>query len=130
MAGVTTTIYCKSVGSYSAAAGGTIQLDFTHGGRFVEDRVADQTYPTFTAVVDKFLEVTVHLRDLSTSKALALGAAAADLACTLAGAADVTITFAKMKLHHVEGGQSRAHAGALRLVFRHESTDGTTAPVS
>ena len=130
MPGVTTTIYCKSAGNYSASAGGTIQLDFTHAGRCVEDRVADQTYPAFTAVVDKFLEVTVHLRDLSVAKSLALGAAAADLACTLAGAADVTITFAKMKLQRVEGGQGRAQAGALRLVYRHESADGTTVPVS
>ena len=130
MAGVTTTIYCKTVGSYSASAGGTIQLDFTHAGRFLEDRVADQVYPAFTAVVDKFLEVTVHLRDLSVAKALELGAAAADLACTLAGKADVTITFAKMKLHRVAGGQERAAAGTVRLVYRHESADGTSNPVS
>lgn len=118
---ISQTIYCTTVGSYTAAAGGVIQVDFTHGGQAVEDRVADQEYPSYVGIVDKFLEVTVHLRDISVAKALALGGAAAALACTLAGKAGVTITFASMVLKSVEGGQSRAQPGGVRLVFRHES---------
>ena len=53
MAGVTTTIYCKTVGSYSASAGGTIQLDFTHAGRFLEDRVGEQFDSLVTGASDK-----------------------------------------------------------------------------
>ena len=124
------TLYCSSVGSYSDTTGGNIRVEFEHNGRVIEDRVGDQQYPTFTAIVDKFLEVTVYLRDMSVAKALALGAAAADLACSLTGGATVSITFKTMTLNRVGGKQPRAEVGELALVFRHQSADGTSVPVN
>ena len=45
-------------------------------------------------------------------------------------AGTVTLTFANMVLVEIAGSQERSQRGYVELVFKHESADGTTAPMS
>lgn len=115
--------------TYDATDGGTIGLRYTHDGRLTEDRVADQIYPTFVVPVQKNLRVTLMLRKVKRTEAI--GSANTNLVCTLSdGTGTETITFANMKLESISGNQPIGAVGDSDMSFVHESSDGSTNPVT
>jgi hypothetical protein len=110
--------------------GGPIAVSFTHSGRVIEDRTGDNEYPVVIGVPDKSASVTVTLREVA--QTLDIGGTAENLSFTIAGKASVTVTvtLASMVLVDVSGGQSRGEFGSTVLHFVHESSDGTTKPIS
>jgi hypothetical protein len=127
---VTSSIYVKSFGTYNSGNGGPLRLDFRHEGTVIEDRTGDDQYARFLAVVDKMLDVSVSVRDISVATAMALGEAAADKTAVLAGSGDVSITFKGLVLYAVRPSANRASLGEVVLSYRHKSADGSAAPLA
>lgn len=124
-----TTVTWNSLTWNSTTAGGPIRAEYTHRGTEVADRTGDALYPLFLAIVDGVGQARVRLRDVKFTVALGTKS---NLVFTLVGkATSVTVTLAGMVLVGVDPGeQGRAEQGTCTLIFAHESTDGTTVPVS
>jgi predicted RNA-binding protein with TRAM domain len=131
---VPVTIYCQSVVwnsvTYDKSSGGPLAVTYQHEGDPIEDRTGDNEYAVFVAAANKGMRVTARLRDVK--QTLAIGTKA-QLVATLIGKsndAPRTLTFPGMVLMGVRGAQDRASPGDVEISLVHESTDGTTVPVS
>lgn len=130
---VATTIYAQTVtwnsNTWNSTSGGPIMAEYVHAGEPLEDRTGDALYPPFVAIVNGRCEVRIRLREIKDVTALGTKS---NLAITATGKSNtVTVTCAGMVLVGVDpGSQSRAEGGSRTMIFRHESADGTTVPVS
>ena len=114
----------------TATAGGMLRVDVEHSGREVEDRVADQEYPTDVIVADKRMSVTVTARDVTLGAGVALGGAKSDSSATCTGknAGIKTLGLPGLILVSVGASQGRAEPGQSTFRFVHESADGIAVP--
>ena len=130
---VTVTIYPKIITwnslTWDNTNGGPLAIRYMHTGRAITDRTGDSEYPTFTAIVDKELRITVSLREL---KEVLVRGTKSDMVATVEtkGGATSTITFAGMVLEAGTGSQDRAVPGGTELTFVHENVSGANYPVS
>jgi len=62
-----TTIYPKSVAhnglTWAGGVGGLVEVEIRKGGRDLQDRTGDDEFATMVAVVDKFAEAIVTVRE-------------------------------------------------------------------
>jgi hypothetical protein len=133
----TVTIYPKTVTfnqSWDSSSGGPIEATFNYGGTELSDWTGDMLYPQ-TFVINATCTATVTLREVKTLIApgtkdtltfLVTGKSGAD-----SSKSDVTVTMQNMVfLGAGPASQPRAAAGSVTLRFAHDSSDGSTAPVS
>lgn len=131
----TTTVYVDTItwnsNTWTAiTAGGPIRVDVSHAGQDIQDRTGSDEYSTFVQIVNKMLGATIFLRDTALSKSQALGTKSA-MVLTLRGkGGTTTITLAGMIIVSVGPSQGRAEPGTVAMGFVHESSDGTTVPIT
>jgi hypothetical protein len=114
--------------TWNADAGGTIGVEWSHEVTPVEDYTGADEYPRQVFTPRKRLEVRVILRDMPST---ALAAATSSIVVTYKTLASTkTKTFAGMKFVGVRAVQNWGDVGSEAMVFVHQSTDGTTNPVS
>lgn len=118
----------NSVTYTATATGGPIGFSYRHGGQALADYTGDSVLPTAVDVIDHDCECRVRLRDVK--QALVLGTKSSLVVILKTKAGTVTLTFANMVLVEIAGAQERSQRGYVELVFRHESADGTTAPLA
>lgn len=130
-----TTVYASTVtwnsNTWTAlTSGGPIRVDISHAGQDIQDRTGADVYATFVQVVNQIASATVFLRELAVAKSQALGTKS-NIVVTCSGkGGTVTLTLAGMVIVSVGPSQGRAEPGTLALGFVHESTDGTTVPLT
>jgi hypothetical protein len=129
----TCSIYPKSIAwnsvTWDASAGGPLRLDITYGGREIEDRTGDDVYPRSTVVVDGALRVTATLRQFKHTTALGTSAQMVYTFTDSTGST-ATVTMPGMRLVSIRSSQDRANPGSAEFTWAHESTDGSTVPIS
>jgi hypothetical protein len=130
----TVTFKCSSVTwnshTWNATSGGPIECSYTHSGNPIENRMGDNEWPTVVGTPDKSCTAIVILREVA--QVIDIDGTASDIVLTLAGRVGVssTITLKSMVLVDVSGSQRRGEFGAVVLRMAHQSSDGTTVPVS
>ncbi len=134
----TITVVPKSVatpvGTFTAASGGPVEASFSYGGRELTEWTGDAFYGQ-SFVVDGTAAASVTVRDLAQSGVPGTKGSVVIVATgkvsPVSDKSDVTITLTNMV--YVGAGpatQPRAAAGSITLRFVHDSTDGTTSPIS
>lgn len=112
----------------ATSTGGPIGFSYRFGGQALPDYTGDSVLPTAVDVIDQDCECRLRLRDVK--QALVIGTKSSLVVILKTKAGTVTLTFANMVLVEIAGSQERSQRGYVELVFRHESDDGTTAPLS
>ena len=131
----TTTLYVQScstpAGNFSSSTGGILAVTITHSASDIQDRVADNEYPTFVAMVNKSLTVRVTIRQVKLANGPGVDSAGSIVIVLKSkDATTVTITCATMILRDVDMNQPRGDVGQTVLTFVHQSADGTANPVT
>jgi len=114
----------------STGTGGPIRCRWNNGSEnVVKDRTGADLYPTAIYLTDKDNTVTITMRDMNVG--ITQGTTG-DLVGTYSdGSSDVkVITFANVVYTNTTASQDRATPGEADYIFTHESTTGTTDPVS
>lgn len=125
------TIYPTTIswgGTWNSTSGGTLRLDASLSSRDIQDRTGNDFYPRAVLNVDGSLVVRVLLREVKWTTALGTKN---DLSATLSTkSGSVAIAFPGMVLVSAEMSQPRGDVGSCLITLVHESSDGTTLPVT
>jgi hypothetical protein len=114
--------------TWNADGGGPIGVEWSHEVQPVEDWTGADEYPRQVFTPRKRLEVRVILRD---TPAMALAAFVGSIVVTYKTLSSTkSKTFANMKYVSVRSIQGWGDVGSEAIVFVHQSSDGTTNPVS
>lgn len=123
-----TSIAHTGIGTLNTTAGGPLEVRYEHVGEALLDRTGDNEYAPFLAVVNKHLRVTIRAREMKNTVALG---SKDDVVCSLkTKSTPITLTLKDMVVVSVTGDQGRAVAGGVEYVLEHESSNGTTVPVT
>jgi len=127
---VTSVSYGSTVWSFSTT-GGPIEVGYNYSGNVLEDRVADNCYPTLIAIPDKSCSVTVILRDVKCI--LPINGTPQTLTIVFNGkdGVEVTATFPTMVFAGLmPARQARGDFGSSQLQFVHQSALGLALPIA
>jgi len=122
---LTPTTHVQSVAwnsiSFDDTDNGVLSVEFAHEGTPIEDRVADQSYPSSVFITDKSASVRLVARHAKFTEDL--DCSTSNLVITLAACGGVTlsVTLATMMLVSVRTVQPRAGLSETELIFLHQS---------
>ena len=128
-----TSIYAQSFTwnalTFSSSDKGLLRIDYEHDGDPVESRTGSDEYPKEVFVVNKKVRVRVSCTEFKITYGLA-AATSNGVATVKTKASTSVLTFAALVLIGVRGNQPRGQESETTLEFAHESSDGTTVPLS
>jgi len=132
MANPSTTICAQTVTwnslTWNADSGGPIGVEWDKSVSPVEDYTGGDEYPRQVFTPRKRLEVRVIMRD---PPDIALGTATSNIVVTYQTLSSTKqVTFANMKFTGIRSVQNWGDPRSEALVFVHQSSDGSTDPIT
>jgi len=115
--------------TYSSGSGGAIRAQVSHVGDPLADWTGADEYPQQVNVVNKRLIVKYFLREVKIVTALGTKDTSSSFVL-VQKSATATVTVTGMVLVSVEMDQGKSEYGTTVLTLMHESSDGTTVPIS
>ena len=114
----------------SSGIGGPLRARWNNDPQnLIKDRTGSDDYPTAVYPVDKDCTLTITMRD--TNVAITMGTTGNIVAKYNDDAGVVkTVTYANMVFVGTTSTQDRATTGEADYIWTHESTDGTTNPIT
>ena len=115
--------------TWNTGTGGPVNFRVIHMGKRVDDRTADDIYPTAVLYPEKDLTVALRLREGALD--LEPGYANSNLVVTVkTDQGNKAITFTTMSFDGYNQNLDRGIPGDVELLFTHQSADGTSDPKS
>jgi len=113
--------------TYNTGNGGPMDVSLGDESLLVKDRVADDLFPTFGAVVQRDVILSIVMRDAWARKAIGTKGT---VVITLSDyTVTYTVTLANMQLESIRSSQTKDVPGTAEWTLHHIGTDGQTSPV-
>lgn len=116
--------------TWDSSAVGPLSVTLAHSGTPVISRTGADLYPRRISVQDRTVVVTVVVGEFKRTDALSGKSTMVVTVWYEEGAEAVVITIPGIRFYEARSTQNRANPSETALSFVHESTDGTTNPIS
>lgn len=116
--------------TWNSSGGGPLSVTVAHSGTPVISRTGADLYPRRISVQDRTVVVTAVLGEFKRATALSGKGNMVITAWYEEGAESITVTIPDLRFYEARSTQNRANPSETALTFVHESSDGTTTPIS